>query len=313
MNNALNSESRIKRVGLMFIIGIIVFLAFSGSAYMVYKNQDTFHQTFDPVLAVLHDYLNFISGKQSSQANTQQQVVDTTSGAAAKTKHPQSEQATVLEPDEPKTKAEISLPNDVVRTESNLADEKITFSTIYLSLRKSCVEREIDLMQFTHYLTEEYLRVYGYDIGRANMQCIFLYDFINSNFDKERLMDGKNFVILATNALQAMQFVEQKYFNAAHNEPVSVRGHVKVGTTPYLVLVQAYRSDETAWTLSHELAHMILYMKNNQFWIDGVHKYQEVWNRCQDPAPCREVWLKIEHPYAPYAQEYYMMDVRSFL
>lgn len=228
---------------------------------------------------------------------------------------PQPQIIPQFNPSDELPQTEVTLSNNGVNTESDLLNEKISFSTIYLSLRKSCVDREIYLMEFTHYLTEQYLRVYGYDIGRGSMQCIFLNDFISGNFDQQ-LMEGKTFVIFATNALQSMQYIEQEYFNAAHTEPVKFLGHVNYGTRPQTILVEAYKADGkygTAWILSHELAHLILHMKGSSLHSEGVHSYEYIWRDCSSPDACPEVWLKIDYPFSPYKKEYYMMDVRSLL
>lgn len=205
---------------------------------------------------------------------------------------------------------EVTLSNNVLNTESDLLNNKITFSTIYLSLRKTCVEREIDLMEFTHYLTEQYLRVYGYDIGKTSMKCVYLYDYANGNYESQ-LTAGKDFLLFASNALEARQYIGEKYYpDASHTEPVPFSGFA----TSSVVLITAYQSDKTAWLLSHELAHWVLINKGDPDHLEGVHNYQAIWNNCyHDPDQCSNVWFTIEYPFKPYAQRYYMMDVRSLL
>ncbi|MFY3741243.1 MAG: azurin [Candidatus Nitrosomirales archaeon] len=218
--------------------------------------------------------------------------------------------------DEAMSQQDISLSNNVAKTEV-ISNKKIKFSTIYLSLRKSCVEREIELMQFTHWMAEQYLHEYGYDIGKTNMQCIFLDDFMNGNFDQSLVKD-RDFVVLPTNALQAMQVVAQKYVrnDYPHNEPVPFAGVYSSArdNKTDIILFEAYKSESTAWILSHEMAHMILFWKGNPQYRDGVHDDQNILQTCYPNwAQCPEIWLTIEYPYKPYKQKYYMMDVRSFL
>lgn len=207
--------------------------------------------------------------------------------------------------------AEVSFSSNIAKTESDLSNKKISFSTIFLSLRKSCVDREIDLMRFTHWMTEQYLRVYGYEIGKTGMQCIFLNDFINGNYD-QYLTEGKHFLLFATNALQAIQFVEHEYYKMPVNEPRYYGGLAKIN----VVLVQAYKTEGkfgTAWILSHELAHWVLMERGNPLHREGVHQYEELWRSCANPDLCPDIWFKIEYPYEPYMGQYYMMDVQPLL
>jgi len=168
----------------------------------------------------------------------------------------------------------------------------LEWKIVFVTSRDECSQRNVDALMFYAIATDDLLRLH-------KVPNVLVGDLVCVGKDK------RSAVIENTVATSDLAIIITDYFlSIAQRHTSGSLGHYAYAYDVKSIVVQAetlsIESKNTAWILSHEIAHFALdyYGYPNDVWAGGVHKIQKQYNDCKSSdvtlALCVPIWTTIK-------------------
>jgi len=192
--------------------------------------------------------------------------------------------------------------------------DRMDWGIIFVTSFNDCSDRNWQALNFYSYIAIQSIQQYGYPNAIIFADCVSKNDYLGHIKQYQDYMDLPIFVLdyrlSMTQRHSANELGHYSYYNAKN------------------IVTQAktfsIENQDTAWTLSHEIAHSSLdwlgYVKYDNVgykWNDGVvHKIQVAYNKCKindiTLSSCQQLWNAVRTPdgkYYPIMSVNFVLDI----
>lgn len=190
-------------------------------------------------------------------------------------------------------------------------DGSLDYAIIFLTTWDECTKLNYNALNFYSYLTNQYLNKYGFQTSNPYELCVNTEEFVEQSDRYLRDVADKDAIIIITNIWTSLDMLLNEYSGNSHVDPNW--GSFTPYEGKYLILTKSVTWSQASWTVSHELAHMILYHLGTprSVYADGVHYIDALYENCEDKSQCGDVYFEILYPVD---HEYYeLMRIDAFV